>query len=273
MSKTRSRNLRKSRRIIIYPVKKTNSDDFSEKQMKEREIYADLKVFPPFAVRVDGRGFRRALGILELKKPYDEIFARAMANSVEVFFRESGLNPLFAFTFSDEINLFFYEIPYNSRIEKIDSIIPSFISSALTIQLSLKNPVAFDSRIILLCKDDIYKYLLWRQAETWRNHVSSYGYYTLLKSGLSENEAALRLKNMKSSDIHELVFRHGINLAETPAWQRCGILIYREKYEKTGYDPIKKIEVKALRTKIIQEWNTPIFKTEEGLKLVNRLVV
>lgn len=248
------------------------SDDFSEKEMKEREIYSHLKIFPPFAVRIDGRGFGRALDLLELKKPYDERFAHAMADSVESFFRESGLNPLFAFTFSDEISLFFNEIPYNNRVEKIDSIIPSFISSALTIRLNLESPLSFDSRVVLLGKEDIYRYLLWRQAETWRNHVSSYGYYTLLKTGLTEHEAASRLKNMKASAIHELVFRHGINLAETPGWQRCGILIYRETYEKPGYDPVKKTEVKTLRTKIVQEWNTPIFKTDEGRKLVERLI-
>ncbi|KCZ72142.1 hypothetical protein ANME2D_01545 [Candidatus Methanoperedens nitroreducens] len=240
--------------------------------MKDREIYADLRVFPPFALRIDGRGFRRVLELLGFKKPYDEVFARAMANSTESLFKESGLNPLFAFTFSDEISFFFYEIPYNSRIEKINSIIPSFISSAFTIQLNLKDPVSFDSRIILLGKEDIYRYLVWRQAETWRNHVSSYGYYTLLNTGLSENEAASRLKNMKASSIHELVFQHGINLSQTPAWQRRGILIYRETYEKKGYDPINKIYVKTIRKKIIQEWNTPVFKTEEGRELVNRLI-
>jgi len=240
--------------------------------MKEREIYSHLKVFPPFAVRIDGRGFRRALGLLGLLKPYDERFARAMADSIELFFKESGLNPLFAFTFSDEISFFFNEMPYNNRVEKIDSIIPAFVSSALTIQLKLENPVSFDSRIILLGKEDIYKYLLWRQAETWRNHVSSYGYYTLLKTGLSEKDASFRLKNLKANQIHELVFKHGVNLAETPAWQRCGILIYREKYEKPGYDPIRKIGVKTQRSRIIQEWNTPIFKSEDGKRLIDSLI-
>ena len=240
--------------------------------MKEREIYSQLRVFPPFAVRIDGRGFRRALGLLGLQKPYDEIFAHAMADSIELFFKESGLNPLFAFTFSDEISFFFYDMAYNNRVEKIDSIIPGFVSSALTIRLDLKGPISFDSRIILLGKEDIYKYLLWRQAETWRNHVSSYGYYTLLMSGTSENEAAIRLKNMKARDIHELVFRHGINLAETPAWQRCGILVYREPHEKTGYDPIKQKEVKTQRKRIIQDWDPPIFKTEDGRKLIDSLV-
>lgn len=244
--------------------------DELEKEMKEREIYSHLRVFPPFAVRIDGRGFRRVLEGFE--KPYDERFAHAMADSVERFFKESGMNPLFAFTFSDEINLFFLEIPYNNRVEKIDSIIPGFISSALTIHLKLEKPVSFDSRVVLLGKDDIYRYLLWRQAETWRNHVSSYGYYTLLKTGLTEDEAAQRLKNMKASDVHGLVFRHGMNLAETPAWQRNGVLIYRETYEKAGYEPVKKIEVRAKRTRIVQEWDTPMFKSEEGQKLIARIV-
>jgi len=245
-------------------------DDFSENEMKEREIYSHLRVFPPFAVRIDGRSFRRTLA--GLKKPYDERFAHAMADSIELFFKESGLNPLFAFTFSDEISFFFYEIPYNNRVEKIDSIIPGFVSSALTIRLELEKPVSFDSRIILLGKEDIYKYLLWRQAETWRNHVSSYGYYTLLKSGFNENEAAIRLKNMKANDIHELVFQNGINLAETPVWQRCGILVYRETHVKTGYDPIKQKEVKTQRKKIKQDWDTPIFKTDDGRKLIMKLI-
>lgn len=248
------------------------NDDFSENEMKEREIYSHLRVFPPFAVRIDGRGFRRALGLLGLLKPYDERFAHAMADSIELFFKESGLNPLFAFTFSDEISFFFYEMPYNNRIEKIDSIIPAFVSSALTIRLKLEKPVSFDSRIVILGKEDIYKYLLWRQAETWRNHMSSYGYYTLLKSGMSENEAAMSLKNMKASQVHELVFSHGINLAETPRWQRCGIMVYRESHEKTGFNPLKQKEVKTKRRRIKQDWNLPIFKTEEGRKLIKRLV-
>lgn len=238
--------------------------------MKEREIYSDLRVFPPFAVRIDGRGFGRVLS--EFKKPYDERFAKAMADCVEDFFRESGMNPLLAFTFSDEINLFFYEMPYNNRIEKIDSIIPSFFSSALAIRLSLKDPVSFDSRVIPLGKEDIFRYLVWRQAETWRNHVGSYGYYILLDTGLSEKEAAMRLKNMKAGEIHELVFRHGINLAETPAWQRCGILFFRETYDKKGYDPVKKVDVTTRRTKIVTEWNTPIFNSDEGKMLISRLV-
>jgi tRNA(His) 5'-end guanylyltransferase len=245
---------------------------FSEKEMKGREVYSGLRVYPPFAVRIDGRGFRRALASLDFEKPYDKRFARGMADSTELFFNESGLNPRFAFLFSDELNIFFPKIPFNGRIEKINSIIPSFISSALTICLNLEKPVAFDSRIIPLGKEDIYDYLLWRQAETWRNHVSSYGFYTLLGNGMSENEAAAYLRNKKASHIHELVFKHGINLADTPAWQRCGILVHRETYDKTGYNPVKKTNVETTRTKVVQDWSPPIFKTDTGRQLVEKLV-
>ncbi len=241
--------------------------------MKQREIYSHLMVFPPFAVRIDGRGFRRALEVSGFNKPYDERFAHAMADSIEIFFKESGFNPLFAFTFSDEITFFFHNMPYNNRVEKIDSIIPGFVSSALTIQLKPEKPLSFDGRIILLGKEDIYRYLLWRQAETWRNHVSSYGYYTLIKTGLSENECASRLKNMKASEIHEIVYQYGINLAETPVWQRCGIMVYRETYEKTGFNPLRREETKTERRRVIQNWNVPIFKTEEGRKLIEQLII
>lgn len=246
--------------------------DFSDNEMKKREIYSQIRVFPPFAVRIDGRGFRRALSLQVFKKPYDERFARAMADSIELFFKESGLNPIFAFTFSDEISFFFQDMPFNNRVEKIDSIIPGFLSSALTINLKSEKPLSFDSRIIQLGKRDIYRYLLWRQAETWRNHINSYGYYTLLKSGYSENDAAMHLKNMKASDIHEIVFKYGTNLAETPVWQRCGIMVYREPYMKAGFDPIRQKEVKTQRNRIIQDWNPPIFKTMEGKNLIHRLI-
>jgi hypothetical protein len=49
-------------------------------------------------------------------------------------------------------------------------------------------------------------------------------------------------------------------------------MVYRESYEKTGYDPIKRMEVTTQRTKIIQDWDIPIFKTEEGRRLITRLL-
>jgi len=236
--------------------------------MKEREIYSNIRAVPPIAIRIDGRNFKKLLA--NFKKPYDKKFITAMADSTELLIRASGLNPRFAYIFSDEINLFFLKIPFQGRIEKLDSVVPSFLASALS--LKLKTTISFDSKVIPLSKQDIHKYLELRQAEAWRNHILSYGYYALLERGLSRRSAALNMKGMNSQEIHDMLFDRGINLAETPAWQRRGILVCKEVYKKPGYDPKKSLRVIARRSKVIQDWDIPLFSTKEGEKLIDELL-
>ena len=237
--------------------------------MKRREIYADLRCAPPVIIRVDGRNFKNTLSRLDFEKPYDKRFASAMADSVELFFKKSGMSPVFAYTFSDEINFLFTDTSFNERVEKLDSIIPSYISSALSILLDLDEPISFDSRIVPLNSDQIIEYLIWRQREAWRNCVSSYGYYTLRSEGLSESEAAAQMKGKKATDVHELLYGRGINLAKTHAWQRRGILVHKEEYEITGFDPVKNVETESLRTRVVQNWDVPIFNSDEGNAFLN----
>ncbi|MFC1787350.1 tRNA(His) guanylyltransferase Thg1 family protein [Halobacteriota archaeon] len=236
--------------------------------MKEREIYSNIIAVPPIAIRVDGRNFKKLLE--NFKKPYDKKFITAMADSTELLIRASGLNPRFAYIFSDEINLFFLKIPFQGRIEKLDSVIPSFLASALS--LELKTTISFDSKVIPLSEHDIHKYLELRQAEAWRNHIHSYGYYALLEEGLSRRSAALNIKGMNSQEIHDMLFDRGINLADTPTWQRRGILICKEVYKKPGYNPKKSLRVIARRRKVIQDWEIPLFSTKEGKKLIDELL-
>ncbi len=92
---------------------------------RSREIYAGIKAIPPLIVRADGRGFKRVLSD-KFEKPYDERFARGMAKAVEIFFENSGFVPKLAYTFSDEISFFFVHVPYEGRIEKLDSVIAGF---------------------------------------------------------------------------------------------------------------------------------------------------
>ncbi|MGP8330756.1 MAG: tRNA(His) guanylyltransferase Thg1 family protein [Methanosarcinaceae archaeon] len=232
--------------------------------MKKREIYAGLRCAPPVIIRVDGRNFRNTLSRLHFEKPYDKRFASAMADAIELFFKKSGMSPVFAYTFSDEINFLFFDTSFNERIEKLDSIIPSYVSSAITMLLDLDEPISFDSRIIPLSSDQIIEYLIWRQREAWRNCISSYGYYTLRLEGLSEIEAALQMKGKRTSNVHELLFKKGINLSKTPVWQRRGILIHKEEYEIVGFNPVKNIETESIRTKVIQNWDIPLFNSDEG---------
>ena len=240
--------------------------------MKNREIFAEMRCIPPVVVRADGRNFKNILSRLGFKKPYDQTFARAMADTAKLLIKKSGLSPLFAYTFSDEISFLFMELSFEGRVEKIDSIMASFLSSALTISLQLEEPVAFDSRIITLQKEEIPAYFHWRQLEAWRNFVASWGYYTLINEGMDKDEASGYLKGKKEWEIHEMLFERGINLAKLPAWQRNGIMIYAREYEVSGFNPILDKEVKSERRKVTQNWEIPIFKSKEGTLLLEKLI-
>jgi tRNA(His) guanylyltransferase len=240
--------------------------------MKKREIYADLRCVPPVIIRVDGRNFKKTLSRLDFQKPYDKRFASAMADATELLFKKSGLSPFFAYTFSDEINFLFQDVPFDGRIEKLDSVIPSFLSSALTMLLRLEEPVSFDSRILPVNFDHIHEYMIWRQREAWRNCISSYGYYTMRSEGLSQADAAAFLKGKKGSDIHELLFERGINLARVPAWQRRGIVVHKDEYEVTGFNPILDERTTTTRTRVVQNWKAPVFESDEGRAFLDDII-
>jgi len=253
-----------------------------------REVYADLRVRAPLVVRADGRGFGTLLR--EAKKPYDIDFAKAMARAARVFVEESGLAPSIAFTFSDEISILFPEAPFNGRLEKIDSVVAGTLSGLLSINLG--KAVAMDARSIPLCPGEIVEYFAGRQEEAWRNHVFSCGFYALIDDGLAPDEAMGRLRGMKEADIHEMLFQRGTNLAKRPAWQRRGILIRRMRMEEEKADAVEgkgegevgeegagkgrgkgrgrgKDEMRRKRWRVIEDWEPPLFRSEEGRRLLD----
>lgn len=214
------------------------------------EIYSGLCSRSPLVARADGRGFRKILE--RFKKPYDTGFARSMTNAATSLFRDSGLSPTLAFTFSDEINILFLESPFSGRIEKIDSVIAGFLSAALS--LDLGRLVCMDCRTIPICKAEVAEYLTERQDEAWRNHIFSYGFYMLVEEGLSSDRAMEELRGMKEKEIHELVYQRGVNLAKTPIWERRGIMINR----KDG--------------NVVNDWEIPLFRSEDGLRFLMDIV-
>ena len=240
--------------------------------MKEREIYANIRALSPFIVRLDGRAFHRFTDLQHFKRPFDERLAEGMAYVTENLIKDSGLSPLFGYTFSDEINLFFPDTPYDGRVEKIDSVLASFASSALTIFFNLKTPVAFDSRIIPVSREHIIPYLVSRQKEAWRNHINGWSQALLIKEGFDAGIVAEKLDRAKSADLHELCFKKGINLALTPAWQRRGIIVYRKEIRKEGFNPIIKEKTWTVRRVITIDRDIPLFSKPEGVFFINRLL-
>ena len=232
--------------------------------MVSRELYSDLKAIPPLFVRLDGRSFHRLARALSLKKPFDHQFSEAMAMVCSQLLEGSGLSATVAFTFSDEINLFLPLLPFNGRVEKIDSVCAAFAASALTIALLVQKPIAFDGRILPVDREAAVEYLVERQQETWRNHMNAYCQQAFIEDGMTPREAANSLKGRPSSELHEMMYARGINLAHTPAWQRRGILVYKSTEERTGYNPIAREEVSTTRSVVMVDRDLPLFSTEMG---------
>lgn len=240
--------------------------------MQNREIYSTLTAIAPFFVRVDGRGFRRVARRLGLKRPFDLGFARAMCRTAGQVLSGSGINPLFAFTFSDEISFYFDHAPFSGRVEKIDSVCASFTASALTLELKSNDPIAFDARVVPVDTGGVRTYLIWRQQEVWRNHVNAYCQQALIEEGCSAREAATNLNGMSSPEMHEMMFSRGVNLAKTPAWQRRGIIIKRNYVEKAGYNPLEEKNVISIRRTIGADTDLPLFSSPEGEQYLSALL-
>lgn len=244
-----------------------------ESSWNEHEIFSKTSIPPetPFFVRLDGWKFRKLSENLKAEKPFDKKFAKCLVSSGKTFFKR-GFTPDLIYVASDELNiLFLNEAPFQRRIEKIDSVPASLASSAFTLciqkNFNTKHAAAFDSRIIVASnKEKIEEYLIWRQMNCWRNHNNAYAYWILHKMGQKPAEISKKLKGMKTKELHELMFKQGVNLAQTPKWQRRGILIYKEPYIK------KTIENTVLRWKIKENWNPPLFTSEEGKKLIKQIV-
>ncbi len=246
---------------------------------KSYEVYSELRLPPgvPLFVRCDGRNFRRLSEELNLEKPYDEEFAKSMVRAARAIY-EGDFNPALVYVFSDEVNvLLLKSVPFEARLEKLISIIPSLISSALARELlekwEYRGTLSFDARAVLLPGEEILGYLIWRQSEAWRNCVNSYAFHALVSKGLSARRAAEVLEGMKYGERHELVYRElGVNLNEVPTWQRRGVLLYREEYEKHAVDRATGREVRVKRRRVVEEWNPPLFSTEEGARLIARIL-
>lgn len=240
--------------------------------MLDRELYSALTALPPLFVRLDGRAFHRLARVLDLARPFDERFAAAMASVARRLVADAGASPVLAFTFSDEISCFFTELPFGGRVEKIDSVFAAFAASALTIELGLEEPVAFDARVVFVDPASARDYLVGRQAEAWRNHINAYAQALLIADGLSSRQAAARLRGLASPALHELAHQHGVNLADTPAWQRRGTMVYRRQVEVSGRDPRTGETSVAVRSRATIDRNLPLFSSDEGRAFLAGLI-
>jgi tRNA(His) 5'-end guanylyltransferase len=238
----------------------------------KHEIFSKLQIphAVPFFTRLDGRRFKAIGEKIGAKKPFDKRFAKCLVSSSRALY-DGSFNPVLIYVASDELNvLFLYTTPFGGRVEKTNSILAGIVSSAFSLSVQKKFEkkliTSFDSRIITSSSEEITKYLAWRQRDAWRNHNNAYAYWLFRKIGHKPSKAAKMLKGLKSKDLHEILFRHEVNFAKTPAWQRRGILVYRERYKKQIGDRT------VIRRRIEENWELPLFSSEKGQHLIQKIL-
>lgn len=237
--------------------------------MKDYEIYSQLKVSPSNKVilRLDGRGFHKLTHTLNLDKPYDENFRNVMVNTAKQLLKE--FQPYFIYTFSDELNILLKEIPFNARIEKLNSVFASYTSSVFQKELINIIPnlqdlpiISFDSRIIPVTNEKIQEYFKNRQDEAWRNCINGHTYW-LLRESMTKKEANDLINGLKSKDMHELMYnKNNVNLSQLPNWQKRGIGVYKTLIEIEGFNPKEQIKTSSFRHKIKVDCELPIFNED-----------
>ena len=100
--------------------------------------------------------------------------------------------------------------------------------------------------------------------------LNGWCYWTLRQNGNSVAQATRRLEGASQSDKNELLFAHGINFNELPAWQKRGTGLYWQTYEKEGFNPITREVVPAERRRIVANSELPM-KDEYAAFLHNLL--
>jgi len=240
--------------------------------MENREIFSTITALPPVFVRLDGRAFHRLADVLGLERPFDEFFHKAMVTACTALVADSGLNPDLAYTFSDEISLYFTKLPFSGRVEKLDSVAASYAASSFTLALGGTTLVAFDARVIPATPEYAREYLANRQAEAWRNHINAYCQQALIEEGMNPKKAQEHLTGLPAKALHEMMHERGFNLATTPSWQRRGTLVYKKLTEKEGFNPITKETVITERSAVVAESDLPLFTSPEGQAFLSAMV-
>jgi tRNA(His) 5'-end guanylyltransferase len=216
-----------------------NFDDFDTK-MRRFETAHDHCVLPGIymVARLDGRSFSRLTKeIYKFEAPFDMCFRDHMIAVVE-HLMNGNFEFVYGYTESDEISLLFRleTNVFNRKLRKLHSILAAEASAVFS--LRLEGIAAFDCRISQLPTFALVRdYFRWRQEDASRNALNAHCYWLLRKEGKSVHTATAELEHCSVADKNELLFQRGINFNNIPAWQKRGIGVYWEDYEKEGFNP------------------------------------
>lgn len=235
--------------------------DDLDKKMRVFETAHDHCALPDMylVARIDGRGFTRLTKELhEFDAPYDERFRDLMVDTVD-HLMQCGFAVLFGYTQSDEISLLFDrgESAFGRKLRKFNSVLAGEASAKFSVGLG--DVAAFDCRVsqfptIKLVRD----YFRWRNEDAHRNALNSHCYWTLRREGLNATDATKRLSGLSVAEKNEFLFQRGVNFNDLPNWQKRGIGLYWEAYQKDAENPKTGETVTVDRRRIKKDFDLPM---------------
>jgi len=236
---------------------------FDELDMKMRfyETALDHCVLPGIymVARIDGRNFTRLTKEkIKFDAPFDERFRDLMIATTE-HLMNCGFKTVFAYTESDEISILFDpEITtFDRKLRKFNSIMAGEASA--TFSLLLGEHASFDCRISELPNIDVViDYFRWRNEDAHRNALNGHCYWALRNEGKTIQDATMSLHKLSVAEKNELLWQLGINFNELPLWQRRGVGLYWERYEKVATNPLTGEEVQAVRRRLKVDLELPM---------------
>ena len=235
--------------------------DDLDKKMRIFEAAHDLCVLPGIYIvaRLDGRGFTRLTKeVHQFEAPFDESFRDHMVATAR-HLMDCGFNVTYGYTQSDEISLLVHEHEnsFARKSRKINSVLAGEASSFFSLRLGAH--ACFDCRVSQLPRSDlVVDYFRWRSEDAHRNALNAHCYWTLRREGNDARTATSALRGLSVADKNELLFRHGINFNKVPLWQRRGIGLYWQAYEKQSKNPKTGESVVASRRTIVQDLELPM---------------
>ena len=249
---------------------------FSDR-MKEYESCYNFKIpnRSYVIIRLDGKGFSKYTTMFE--KPFDDIISNVMdAATIELC---KYLNPLFAYTQSDEISLVFStienidaELPFDGKVQKLCSISASKVTSVFNktmlrllalykySQEELNRKIisgdfyeidaVFDSRVFVIPDfREVSNYFIWRQQDCTRNSIS------MAAHALLGHSATM---NKSGDEKQEMLFQEkGINWNDYATKYKRGVVIRKQTIFVDGQMG------DVQRSKWLPDYDTPIFTQEK----------
>ncbi|ARO21439.1 hypothetical protein B2J90_29000 (plasmid) [Bacillus tropicus] len=228
-------------------------DKFGDRMKKYENAYRiKLPERMPVIVRIDGAHFHTYTK--GCTKPFDQDLAEAFWETCK-YLAQNIMGAKLVYHQSDEISILITNYDklttqswFENNLQKIASVSASMATAKFNEVMRAKYPdkplATFDGRAQVLPQDEVANYFIWRQQDASKNSISM-----VAQANFPHKE----LQGLNGKDMQDkLMTEKNINWNDLPVWQKRGVCIIKEFYEKNG----------ALRSKWSVDHETPMISKD-----------